>query len=1341
MANDELSIDEQLDAYAAGINTTDAIRPEDTVSSGQALAADYGRRIQQVEEQREKPDLPWYQPSLDIASEMLTGSLVVNAYHGLTTHHNPDPEFTDERFEELTKEALQNGFPAEWLPELQDAYSEEHFNHLLSRAQSRLDAQARMGEFGWTMWGANFLAQLLDPASMVIAGGIIGPAYKAQRALRLGTAAQRGVQAAAGAASGLAVVAAEDAAGHQPSGYEYLFAAGLGGVLGAAFGPLSRNPATAPEAAAVARIGQRMMKEAETLMLPPPGKKATDYTPDGRPFRYDPDLPAVTQAGAARAAAKAAAPKPKVIDDPQRVLEVQIEAHRLHIEEAKEQLKGMKRGSPEAEEVRLAAVAAQKDMRLLEEQLKRLEDTGELPPSMRQPETPEEAPDFDLPDEIADTIPDAAIVRQRIADLEEQLRLAGDEDTADEIAGAIRELEDQLTGFTLVGDSYVPEAPRSAGAAVNPDAPDVIPEVPDFLGPNADGWRALKPGQTPTPAYANRRLDRSGRGGRTENEAAKLTFNSVFNDAVGKEGHVNTPFSLDQAKDKLFLSVRVPYYQARIAQFPEYAKAMGYNRLQRITRNGEFNRHVGLYLHSEGTILPDVPPAAQEAIIKTAEGLKQSYKMAIDRMREAGIPEALQTPDNEWFMPRKFNQREIQRIVSDPEYGLDAVIGAVRAGIKQRHDELGIEMSDRLLDRLSRGYTNNVVRRAYGLGDEWTIAINNGDRIRLRTLLKEDIDGITDAEVDELMSHLWSLRDKSKSSFGSLNQRVLLDATAADPRTGLKYHQILDLDADRVFVTYANQASGYTALANFKIRAPVVPRMRTVLEKAPNGDTVVKQVQDGFEGGHVIFNGIRTPADEQRLYDLIKQWGADHRTRTGEDISHWTNSDIQLLKYAFDRIKGVPDPREGDAYAQFLRDTRNYMFTRLMWQSGLAQSLETGIVIGSLGMKAAFSQVPGFRRIIDAAGNSRLQQPIFDELERIGIGTLRMPGMAFHHQEQIGDDLPIAPTSPRLRDRVSSALQYGTQVTNEYSGMGWITQMLERWAAAGVVQRIADVADRLQAGKKLRKGDLRRLAQLDLTEADLEEIFDQLQKHASKENRTFFKGRITQLHWDKWDNQAAAMKLQNAVFRYSRKLVQTGDIGNTAHFMSDPTWKTFLQFRNFTFTAWQNHTLYNLHMKDVRALITLVWAFGWAAAVRGAQVKAIAALRPDREEYEKRHLTTDALVRAAFQRTGTVSIVPAILDTIALFTGQGAVFDARHTGQPTDAFGGSPPVSFVKGLSDGIGGGIDSLVRQRPISQAEVRALIGSFPMATFIPFMAATSHLVKDLPARAPRREPLFGG
>src|SRR5690606_18410089 len=199
------------------------------------------------------------------------------------------------------------------------------------------------------------------------------------------------------------------------------------------------------------------------------------------------------------------------------------------------------------------------------------------------------------------------------------------------------------------------------------------------------------------------------------------------------------------------------------------------------------------------------------------------------------------------------------------------------------------------------------------------------------------------------------------------------------------------------------------------------------------------------------------------------------------------------------------------------------------------------------------------------------------------------------------------------------------------------------------------------------------------------------------------------------------------------KIIQNGEEGSMALWMSHPVAQTIFQFRSFVFTAWANQFLYGIHMGDFRTLMTFTTGVAWAAAVRGAQVKLLATTRSDREEYEDRYQTAWELGKAGFERSGWSSIIPMAIDTALLFAGQPGQFHARTSGQAQDILFGSPAMSFIGSAATGTGGVVDSLIRGRPMSQAEVRALVGILPFSNLLPVTTGLSYLIQELPERAP--------
>src|SRR5262249_35809969 len=147
------------------------------------------------------------------------------------------------------------------------------------------------------------------------------------------------------------------------------------------------------------------------------------------------------------------------------------------------------------------------------------------------------------------------------------------------------------------------------------------------------------------------------------------------------------------------------------------------------------------------------------------------------------------------------------------------------------------------------------------------------------------------------------------------------------------------------------------------------------------------------------------------------------------------------------------------------------------------------------------------------------------------------------------------------------------------------------------------------------------LAQLGVDEPMLRRILGEMSQHSDVTDGPFFGRKISRLNANRWSDLEARSAFENALFRATRKIIQTGDEGSAAMWMSNPIWQTIFQFRGFSFTAWSNQFLYNIHMGDPAALSTFATAVAWSAAVRAAQVQILAATRSDGDEYLEKNMT------------------------------------------------------------------------------------------------------------------------
>lgn len=1393
---------ELADTTSAGLtpHTTRSLTFSDVPSAeAQLVQHDQDARYA-VDQDAEKRNYTWVQTASDAIKNTITGA-AVQQFSDWTAGSDNETTLTPETWEQMVKEAQDAGLPNEWLEELEDVETVEEFQRVFGRSMERIQVSERLNA-SWGGVAANLLANALDPVNIPLGAGVVNPILRASRAAVVGRniAASKaasvglatsdtvakvarsgrlqgyGASALAGGAGGLVSTAAFDALGHAPPGSEYISAAALGVFLGAAFGPLANKAATQEEARMLALAANRVLR-AKTYdqamkelgvkppmidplpALPHPDQfKITTETPPGQPFHAktgDDIIPGPTV-------------KPKHAD-PERVFEVQIEALRLHVEDAKAQLKGMKRGSPEAEAVRLAAVSANKEMALLTQQLDAYRANGKLPDTMMVEEpSPGTAPlDPELARRISElrdnlakaTDPETAAELRSVLDeiqgfianagddLDSELAAAllqrqaaamrlrgalerGEEAVVSELEARIRQLDDLLSEHT---DELVPEA-QAAGAAPTPE------ELTghDFIDDNA--VRALKVDAIDEAALVDGRYDRASVVSRTKNPLRRLLGFGLLDESVGMKNKDNaSAFSADLDSRQIKHRWLTPYEAARELHFKEWANAMGYNFARRHTARDEFYIAIGRRIRN----LPPAanhPQAAQVAVEKMLPHVdrlgKEFAKASKNPMADFGkVAKPLPGAD-EWeardgiYMTNRWDANKIQHVIEEGRLSETGLIRLISDAIEKAQPGI----NKRYLSRLASGFAINVRNRAFGVEDEWTISLTSRDRRRFAAALTRDT-GLSPDEVEDLVKTIFDRKPGKSGVDSSHKGRVLMDYTHVDKASGVGVGDLLDLNVDRLFQAQAHRLSGRVALARMQIRAPKRPRMRTTMARDPKtGNTITTTAPeldvDGkpiMDGGDVIIDGIRTDDEFEAILQKSRQWSAQNgypehpRTRDREE---------KLLRWTYDRLMGRPDPVHAGGAAQAMRNARDYSFMRLMWQVPFSMLNEYVLPAAALGVKAGTQHAPAWKRVVDAAGNWRYQRELAHQIESMGIGPSRHHKASLRGFEHFQEN-PDAPLTNSRWDRFTEKMAFGAHLTAQYSGMSSLQAILEVKAASSILQRLADMAETVQAGKKLGKADMERWKALGLDDDLSARIFENF-KHATKERGVFFGSKLMSLNLDKWD-AATSMALQQIVFRYSRKLIQQQSYGNTAMWMGTPLAMTVFQFRNFPFTAYNNHLLHNLHMRDAAAVRMFVFGTTWAAMVHGVRIKMLAALRPDREEYEEKNLNKWELAKAGFSRSSYASISPMVIDTLLYLLDRPGMFQARSTGQASDLIFGSPIGSAGNSAADVIGGFTGSWIDNRQMSQQEIRGAINLLPGAT-IPLMQGLGHLIKDRPVRAPR-------
>ncbi|MFD2139900.1 D-alanyl-D-alanine carboxypeptidase family protein [Ancylobacter oerskovii] len=852
------------------------------------------------------------------------------------------------------------------------------------------------------------------------------------------------------------------------------------------------------------------------------------------------------------------------------------------------------------------------------------------------------------------------------------------------IVHAARGLKQQLENSTALTP-----APASAGAAANTSAID------PRLGDKA--WTAVRDEDVAEAAMGSARLDVAGQVGSSPNPSARILGSSLFNNTVGNVDHRVNSMSADMETALLTKRWQTAWAQAREGAYRSWEKDLGYGVFRRPFHRREFSELVGDYIRTTDPLeRAEFHPAVRQAGDAQAELNRRILGDLNNPLADRGLtgrPVAGygDIPDDVHYLPRipdakKFNEA----LAAHGQRGVERFYaGAIRSAQPYIDEEL--------LDKLSRGMVRNIYDRTWGVDDRLNMALAGRDEDFLRRFLAENAE-FSEEEVERLMAGMARKPggvDRHAKSRVLLDENFVLRGVNGYGTGDLSFKDLYVRDADFLFNSYSRHAAAKVALARQVIKSPTT--------------------------GEVLQDGIVSDNEFERLLGIIRKRGIDE----GIDLKQ-LDLDEKNLRWGYGRIRGNPDPATLNSGSDWLKAARGLQYLRLAGQFGFAQVGEIAATVTQVGLKATLQHLPAFRRLVNADGQWVLRHGLDREVEAIfGTGTDRLRGVhALTVDEYAGS--PHALDRGRFVDKANAALDYGSSIVSDLSGMTAVNSALQRMAAKAIVQKFADLA------AVPSKASLRRMAQLGLSEEMLGRILRQVEAHTGFADGALFGRKVRQLNLDTWQDMEARAAFELGVFRYSRKVIQENDVGSLHRWMSNPLMQTFLQFRTFMLTAWANQFLHNIHIRDWNAFAYFALSTLVGGLVYTVQTHLQALGRSDAEEWTRERLSPQSMALAAFQRNGWSSVIPSAVDSALFLTPRAdPLFSFRNTGSASDAFLGSPVSGFVTDMRAAGAALVNPIAEGRDRTQQEYRALVRPLPLQNLMPFVQLYSTLVGGAPER----------
>jgi hypothetical protein len=829
--------------------------------------------------------------------------------------------------------------------------------------------------------------------------------------------------------------------------------------------------------------------------------------------------------------------------------------------------------------------------------------------------------------------------------------------------------------------------------------------IREDLHPELHAWRDGEI-DAPVTAFGKARFDVVGQLKSSENLIVRAVGNLLGQDAVGNADKSAVSFAASEYQKKVhngMMDRAVSEYAPALKKYLEDREIGWFGRRD---AERQFRSEITEAIRNE-----DPSRAFDPSVEKMANKLRELHRDYVDLLTDPGRVSGRSLKPVPGFENLEYASNYIMRQVDHTKvadltvrFGDRQIGEALALGIKGAQPEIEMELAR----KIGQGYLKRIRSLGAGIDTKGDLAVSGANREAMREVLN-DIGGISEKEIESVMAAF--TRPKGEGVSARAKRRTLFDENFStvlrDSRTGqgvqFRLADLFEDDAMALFEGYSRHTSGLIGMHQVHIENPrfgITPD----------------------EPQHLV-EGLARQSDFDRLIQRVRQgWDSiDPKARNKAE------KDVKNLEFLRDGIMGHGDPFDQTSWGKFLRMTRDYNFVRLMNQVGLAQVAEAGMITASMGVKASLEGIPALRSLWRNAKTGELDDALAREIEWVtGYGTDWLRGSLRHNIDDLGNPLNFTGHSA-LAKGVDDALQTGKRVTNAISGMAPINTFLQRWAGKAVFAKFANMAGG-------QKANLQRLAYMGVDEAMSKRIFDQIKKHGNFVDGEVSGSKLRRMNVEKWDDAAAQSAFEMATHRWVRYAILENDVGNINRVLGSGWGKLIGQFRAFVFGAWAKHTLTAVHMRDAEAFSAALMTTAFGALSYVAQTHLNAIGRSDRDKYLEKRLSLQGLATGAFQRSSISSIIPMGVDTATRVGGFSPLFDARTTGQASDAFFGNPTVGLFNDAIKGIGG-VTGMAHGNPYSQPDARALGRVLPFGNFAPWMMTLNTMIRGLPEHEPRQ------
>ncbi len=706
---------------------------------------------------------------------------------------------------------------------------------------------------------------------------------------------------------------------------------------------------------------------------------------------------------------------------------------------------------------------------------------------------------------------------------------------------------------------------------------------------------------------------------------------------------------------------------------------------------------------AEAVRTPDPQPGQfTDAVLDGARAVRESLARTLDTARRHGAFGSQDVESFAEYLPRLYSAPALNRAIA--LHGQDEVDRLFAEAFARAHPDL--ENVDEIAAKVGRRMRQTILDAQSRTDFDRARAVAGIDPDEMTAILKEA--GVTDRGViDDVLYGVGRGRANPEDAGTStrLRARVLLDeqTTLSTPVGRLSFADILDNDAESIVGRYTRQMIGHAALA---------PLYRAVGDAT--GRTIRTQGQ--------LLSALH---DDLRAARVPTQKGV---------LSPSIDSTIDLARQIDNHLRGVPLVKD-QGLNRMLRRMRQYQHLRLSGTFGLASLPETAQIAAETGLMAAVRGMPSLGRLLDDFKAGRIGDDFLREIEQVlGTGLDQFTHRVARHAED-DDALRGGARAGRAAD---AFLDRAASASNYLNFLAPLTRFQQLWAAGAAIQKWAAIA---------RSGRLpspTRLRAMNVTREQAERIVGAIRREADlgrgvvEVPGALFGRKVRRLDFSAWGDQDAASLLIDAVDKWSRRIIQTSDIGSMLPWMANSAWgRTLTQFRSFAVQAYEKQFLQSLTAPDAATAMRIV-STGIAGALVWAGQQYVRSLsEEDPQGYREKTITNAAMARAWFARSGWSSVLPGAMDNLlALGGSDDALFNFRNSGlgsRLVDAES-SASLAFLNDLARAGNSTIGPLWREDdPLSRRDAESLFNILPWKNAL---GARSLFRSMLPADLPETD-----